>query len=454
MNNNIKMPTFAAANKQKNNIMKKVLLGFAALAIICLTQSCMQDVAQIEESPATGDFENLKVSPSFDWVTSKNITCTVNSNVPTNVEIYTDEACEEELLAKFTTQQGTNQLTLSIAQATDKLYLKYTATASDAAKVMAATIDNATAIFSVTDGVQIQKAATKAVITRAEDVPVENHTGYIAYPAGWGTVMFEDLYPALGDYDFNDFVASYQISVESPWRGNGYDMKHANLVRVHLRLKAIGGSQKFTPYVRIKGLNKNIVSMPNPPYGSPNYQNPEIKNNTTDGVEVSLVNNAPETDDAIVEFKNLNANNPYAVKGTSFYNTTQGKTTKEGELTQVTVYLALNKQVAVKDLLDDKIDIFLASADKTKEIHLRGFDPVFAKYDYSVKGVSKNVTYASDKNLVWGLKIAKIISHVVEKENFCNVYQDFAGWAQSDGISNTNWYQTNVDKGKLIKWAK
>lgn len=433
--------------------MKKVLFGFAVLATICLTQSCTKDVAQIEESPANGNFESLKVSPSFDWVTSKNITCTVNANVPTNVEIYTDEACEEELLATFTTQQGNNQLALSVAQATDKLYLKYT-TASDAAKVLTATIDNATAAFSVTDGAQIQKAAAKAAITRAEEVLVENHVGYIAYPAGWGTVMFEDLYPALGDYDFNDFVASYQISVESPWEGYGYNMKYANLVRVHLRLKAIGGSQKFTPYVRIKGLNKNIVNMPHPPYGSSHYQNPEITNNTTDGVEVSLVNNAPETDDAIVEFKNLNASNPYAVKGVSFYNTTQGKTTKENELTQVTVYLALSELVEVKDLLDDKIDIFLASADKTKEIHLRGFEPVFAKYDYNAKGVNKNVTYASDKNLVWGLKIAKIISHVVEKENFCNVYRDFAGWAQSDGISNTNWYQTNVDKGNLIKWAK
>lgn len=440
--------------------MKKILLGFAALATICLTQSCMHDASQIEESPAKGDFESMKVSPSFDWVTSENITCTVNSTAPTHVEIYTDEACKEELLATFTTQQGSNQLAMSVAQATDKLYLKY-ATASDASKVLTATINNGTATFSVTDGVQVQKAAIKSATTRAEDVPVEDHLGYISYPAGWGTVMFEDLYPGIGDYDFNDFVASYQISVESPWRydesyeKNGYyDMKYAVLVRVHLKLKAIGGSQKFTPYVRIKGLDKNIVSMPNPPYGDPQYKNPEITNNTTDGVEVSLVNDAPETDDAIVEFKNLNASNPYAVKGVSFYNTTQGKTTAENQLTQVNVYLALSKEVEVKDLLDDKIDIFLASADKKKEIHLRGFDPVFAKYDYNAKGVSKDVTYASDKNLVWGLKIAKIVRHAVEKKNFCSVYQDFAGWAQSDGISNTNWYETNVDKGNLIEWTK
>ena len=70
--------------------MKKALLGFAALATICLTQSCMHDISNIEEPPATNDFKDLKVSPTFDWVTSKNITCTVNSDAPTKVEIYTD----------------------------------------------------------------------------------------------------------------------------------------------------------------------------------------------------------------------------------------------------------------------------------------------------------------------------------------------------------------------------
>lgn len=432
--------------------MKKAVLGFVALATICLTQSCMKDVSNIEEPPVTNDFKDLKVSPTFDWVTSKNITCTVNSDAPTKVEIYTDEACEEELLATFTTQEGSNQLPVSIAQATDKLYLKYTST-SDNTKILTTTVNYGTATFSVTGGTQALKSEFRNVMTRAEDVPVYDGKAYISYPAKWGTVMFEDQFPALGDYDFNDFVASYQIALEFPWDGTKYDTERVHQVRVHLRLKAIGGMLKFTPYVRIVGLNKSIVSMPNPAYNRPEYPNPKILNNTLDKVETSLVE-SPLTNDVIVEFKNLNASNPYAVKDSPYYNTTQGKTTKDSQLTEVWVYLALSQDMKTSDLLDNNIDIFLASDDKTKEIHLRGFEPVFSQYDYSEKGISKDTPYASDKNLIWGLKVAAPIAHVVERANFCTVYRNFASWAESDGNDNTNWYKSNTDKSNLIEWAK
>ena len=159
--------------------MKKVLLGLTAFATICLTQSCMHDVSNIVEPPVTNEFKDLKVSPTFDWVTSKNITCTVNSDAPTKVEIYTDEACEEELLATFITQQGSNLLPVSIAQATDKLYLKYT-TASDATKVLTATVSDSSATFSVTGGIQTSKPESRSATTRADDIPVYDGGGYIS----------------------------------------------------------------------------------------------------------------------------------------------------------------------------------------------------------------------------------------------------------------------------------
>lgn len=432
--------------------MKKVLLGLTVLATICLTQSCMHDVSNIVEPPITNEFKDLKVSPTFDWVTSKNITCTVNSDVATKVEIYTDEACEEELLATFITQQGSNLVPVSIAQATEKLYLKYT-TASDATKILTATVSSSAATFSVTDGIQTSKPESRSASIRADDLPVYDGQAYISYPAKWGTVMFEDQFPTLGDYDFNDFVASYQITLEFPWDGIKYITERVHQVRVHLKLKAIGGVLKFTPYVRIAGLDRSIVSMPNPAYNNPVYPNPGILNNTIDGVKTSLVESSL-TNDVIVEFKNLNASNPHAVKDSPYYNTTQGKTTKENQLTEVWVYLALSQDIKTSDLLDNNIDIFLASEDKTKEIHLRGFEPVFNKYDYNAAGLNKNTPYASDKNLVWGLKVAALISHTVEKANFRAVYRDFASWAESDGINNPDWYKTNIDKDNLIKWSK
>lgn len=430
--------------------MKKIFKGVFIFVTLCLTQSCMQEIEQIEGQQPTTEFKDLNVPSTFDWVTSKNIICTVNSNAPTSIEVYTDEVCKDELLATFTSQQGSNQLSMSISQATKVLYLKYKTT-GDTYKVLTGELRNNVVTFSITDGALTQGAGTRSATTR--DGSIESHDGYISYPAKWGTVMFEDQYPALGDYDFNDFVASYQIAVEFPWKDGGYDTKHAKMIRVHLKLRAIGGSLGLTPFVRIVGLKKANVTMPNPAYGDSSYPNPGIFNNTTDGVKVSLADGSL-TDDVIIEYKNLNASNPNAAKDAQYYNTIQGKTMKESQLTQVNVYLALNEEVEVEKLLDDKIDIFLASEDKSKEIHLRGFNPVFSEYDYTAAGVSKDVTYASDKNLIWGLKLAvSKVKHVVEKANFCSVYHDFASWAESEGTINQDWYNTRVDDKNLFKWA-
>ena len=50
----------------------------------------------------------------------------------------------------------------------------------------------------------------------ADGGQAETVGGVIYYPVranGWGTLMFEDLWPAYGDYDFNDLVLNYKIQL-------------------------------------------------------------------------------------------------------------------------------------------------------------------------------------------------------------------------------------------------
>lgn len=428
--------------------MRKQIVNLVVIATLFTAQACVKNATTPEENNPT-KVQDLNVPATFNWETSKTITCTVNSTVAVQVGIYSDKECVEELLATFTTS-GSNIIPLSVPSATTSLYIKYKST-SGSDKIVEQSLDNSVITFTISD------AATKSVAgTKADgDIPIYDGGGYISYPAGWGTVLFEDLFPAIGDYDFNDYVLSYQVAVEFPWRDGKYDTEHSKQIRIHLRLKAVGGALAFTPYVRVVGLDKNIVSMPNPPYNDPKYVNPGVFNNTTDGVKVNLVD-SKLTSDVIVEFANLNASNPFKVQGAAFYNTTQGKTTTFNQLTEVFVYLAFSKEQDVKNLLDKNIDIFLASADKTKEIHVRGFNPVFSEYDFAQAGVNKAIPYASDKNLVWGVKIPQEVKfqHVVEKVNFCDAYKDFAAWATSGGTTNLDWYKTNRVKENLIEWAK
>lgn len=432
--------------------MRRQILAVMMVTAFFVTQSCVKNIQTPENNNPPIMLQELKVPANFGWGMSKTITCVINSTTTARMEIYLDKECTEEFLAMFTAG-ASNTIPLSVPVSTTKLYLKYKL-AAGADKILEQSLSNNTATFSVSDAAEAKSVLGSKAITK--DVPVDNNTpGHMSYPANWGTVMFEDLFPAIGDYDFNDFVASYLIMIEYPWKDGAYDTQHTKQIRVQLRLRAIGGSLAFTPYVRVAGLNKNIVSLPNPPYGDPTYINPKILNNTTDGVEVSLVN-SNQTDDVIIEFKNLNSSNPFKIPGVAFYNTTHGNAIKHNQLTEVDVYLAFSEELNVADLLDDKIDIFLASGDKTREIHLRGFYPVFSEYDFKATGVDKNIPYASDKNLVWGIKVPRGINflHVAEKINFCEAYKDFAPWVTSGGVANQDWYKTNVEGSNLIKWAK
>lgn len=433
------------------NIMMRKNLAILVLSVGLILQSCVKNDTQPSDNTDI-KVQDLTIPPGFEWEMSKSITCTVNSAVSAPVGIYLDKECtDEQSLARFITNEGKESVTsLSIPVDATKLYLKYTsATGTD--KVVEQAIHSNKITFNIAD------AAVQAVAfgTKTDNVPVTNKNWCTEYPAGWGTVLFEDLFPSMGDYDFNDFVASYLIVLEYPWKNGGYDTEHTKQIRVQLRLRAIGGSLNYTPYVRIKGLNREIVSLPDPPYGDASYVNPKILNNTTDGVKVDLVN-SDLTSDAIIEFKNLNPNNPFRVAGDAYFNCTPGYIMKVLNITEVDVYLEFSEEMKVSDLLDDKIDIFLASADKTQEIHLRGFYPVFSEYDFNKAGLHPSIPYATDKNLVWGIKVpqGQQFLHVVEKTNFCAAYKDFAGWVTSGGATNPDWYKTNLVKENLIEWAK
>ncbi len=48
-----------------------------------------------------------------------------------------------------------------------------------------------------------------------DDIDYDKWEGVIYHPKnGWGTIMFEDQFPSLGDYDFNDFVVNYKVQFE------------------------------------------------------------------------------------------------------------------------------------------------------------------------------------------------------------------------------------------------
>ena len=65
--------------------------------------------------------------------------------------------------------------------------------------------------------------------------------------------MFEDMFPSLGDYDFNDFVLGYRVQI--PFRsGRRGKSVIDEAIQFGIELRAMGGSFPYAPCVRLKDL--------------------------------------------------------------------------------------------------------------------------------------------------------------------------------------------------------
>ena len=69
--------------------------------------------------------------------------------------------------------------------------------------------------------------------------------------------MYEDQFPILVDYDFNDFVINYKVKFNAyKEKGNKY---MSNLMTIRLRIKALGGIYPYFPYLRLKEIDRDEV---------------------------------------------------------------------------------------------------------------------------------------------------------------------------------------------------
>ena len=113
--------------------------------------------------------------------------------------------------------------------------------------------------------------------------------------------MFEDRFPSLGDYDFNDFVANYQVLFEVS-KAKEKDEYESKYIAIGLCLKAVGGVFPYNPYLRLKKIkNKNIESVMMSHY------------KTGEEIEVNLIDNKNPKGNLIIDLP------PWLLKHSSLY---------------------------------------------------------------------------------------------------------------------------------------
>lgn len=258
-----------------------------------------------------------------------------------------------------------------------------------------------------------------------DEFPNDPDRAFISYypsdEGTWNTLMFEDLWPSLGDYDFNDLVIKYQYEYYL-----NADNKVVDLI-AHFQVVASGAD-----FANGFGFKLDI----------PNSSVLNVTDYVHSGSAIKLNANKTEQgsgDEAvIIVYDNLKES-----LGTMF-NVTHKGTTKTVDPISVHVYL-------------DKVDQSLVSlvnpfifVDQTRgrEVHLMGFGPT-SKADNAYFGTADDKSagglyYRSSQGFPWGLDIPSDVRHMIESIDFSVGYPDFVKWAESGGKEYTTWYRTNL----------
>ncbi|MBN2830225.1 MAG: LruC domain-containing protein [Candidatus Cloacimonetes bacterium] len=244
------------------------------------------------------------------------------------------------------------------------------------------------------------------------------------YPAtGSLIVAFEDLWPNLGDYDFNDMVLGIvqefglnanneyvYLKTEVEVRGNGANLN--NVLAMQLDWAETNGTT--TTYTPIG--DAAILQL------LPSTSNVSLDNNIVtiiNGVETELT--------------------PY------YQNNGVGISANYQSFVFEVIFNPISSPTAVISP-----DFFIYDfVNRDKEIHLPGRPATaFANVNFFGAGdddsdPANGIWYQTDTNLPWGFEIIDHTSaykHPLESVSILNAYRYFGNWANSGGLSYLDWF--------------
>ncbi len=275
------------------------------------------------------------------------------------------------------------------------------------------------------DGVADNQDAYPEDKERAYDVQIPN--------AGESTLMFEDLWPATGDYDFNDFVTAYgAIAVTNA------DNKVVE-IKITTNVLAIGASYNNAFAVQFDGLKPELIT--------------GVKGNVTNFTEVFKFNdNGTESGQ---EYANVlifdQARKQFPGAGGSGVNVNPEGPFYTSEKVSVIVSFNVAKESAI-EVKDLKLNPYIVvNQNRDIEVHLSDNIPS-SLADKKIFGTEKDNSsfekgtyYKTKNNLPFAIKVEGLIPHMVEKQDILTGYPKLADWAISEGKEYENWY--DADKG-------
>jgi LruC domain-containing protein len=270
--------------------------------------------------------------------------------------------------------------------------------------------------------------------------PAKAFSRYYPGSSTWGTLAYEDLWPALGDYDLNDVVVRYKS------REILNAARSVTALELDLRLDARGGGLSNGFAISLPGiLASNIASVVLTKEGVAVTDTVQLAGVTGEqnGVVFEIFSNATDL---------MPADNSGACAVTGYRNTGQNCPVQAF----VNYKLSVAFTTALATFPSAPYDAFIFNSNgsataKGLEVHLPGKQPT-SRADRSLFGTQDDrsvlgttATYKSANGLPWALDIPAEWAYPYEFMDVVNVYPNIVPWAVSGGVSNKNWYELSAD---------
>lgn len=235
-----------------------------------------------------------------------------------------------------------------------------------------------------------------------------------------GSLAYEDLWPAQGDYDFNDLVIDYEI--DHILNGNNQLVE----IEADWTIKAVFASYKNGFGAKFKSLPSSSVS---------DVSGLNLKENI-------ITQNANGTE--------ANQENATFIFFDNVFNVVQEAGSPYPHTDGVTLSSVISFATPVNESqvgLPPYNAFIFANGDRSKEIHLPGDEPTDLA-DNQIFGTSFDATnlstgyyYKTRNGLPWAINLAESFDFPKEANPIDEAYHHFSNWATSGGESNKDWYR-------------
>jgi len=268
-------------------------------------------------------------------------------------------------------------------------------------------------------------AAGNVEITAPVTPPAGSCVDVLHVPTG--QLLFEDLYPANGDLDYNDqaFSYSYDFALQ-----NG-----VTEIRATFNALAVGAKLDNGLFVHLPGVPRSQVA--------------SIVNYYSDGTSEPATNQGNTDELTFAAFACTRAN---AFGGAGGYiNTDASLGTHQGRA--VMVVIKLSSPLQNFDTGAAPFDPFLARCNEyPRQIHLPEFDGSATGASQAYFGAQDDGSdhqrhYVNKNGLPFALALPDLVAWPQERVAIDAVYPDIMGFASSAGQQHQDWYQTNVNRG-------